>query len=158
MTRLALVAIAVASCSSDKQVAIDASQLHDTASPHDAMVDARHIDAAPIVPDAATDVVTIACPSGVVPTVTVIQVGPPQNDTYAYSPMVTTIAVGGIVKFETTGIHDVSPDGATACTGCIRDPGLDVRFNLTECKQFNVAAKYGFACSVHNFKGSVVVQ
>lgn len=113
-------------------------------------VDAAH-DSAPVTPDAATDVVTVTCPAVPDKEVTIAAGG------MAYQPANTQLAVGGIVKFTTQSIHDVFPD-ATACTGCVADPGIHVDFSKTECKQFTKAAKYGFKCSIHLFKGVIDVQ
>lgn len=105
-------------------------------------------DAVVVTPDASPNkVVPVTCPAGTVPTVTT------DDNTSSYSPMATTIAVGGIVKFVTSLEHNVVPNTITNT-----DPGLVVGFNQTRCLEFTVAGTYGFACGPHGFVGTVTVQ
>lgn len=144
-----------ASCSSDGKVAVDAAVVHD-ARPIDARPsDARPIDASTVLPDAQTAVVTVTCPTTPDGAVTITGAFP----NFTYTPQTTTIAVGGIVKFTTSSIHDVNGSAAVpGCTTCVSDPGMHVPFNQVACKQFTVAANYGMICSVHGFTGHIDVQ
>lgn len=97
---------------------------------------------------------TVACPA--TPDATVSVAGSTAAD-YHFVVNPPTIPVGGIVRFGVGAIHDVGGD-ATACTGCIDDPGLSVSYGETVCKQFTAAGSYGMMCSAHGFQGKIVVQ
>lgn len=105
--------------------------------------------------DAAVDaaivshVKTVACP-----------VSPPPPEVHTadanmrYDPINTPIAIGGVVKFVMSPLHDVKPDPSAA----LRDPGTDVDFGATACLEFDAAGVYGIHCSTHSFSGTITVQ
>jgi plastocyanin len=104
---------------------------------------------AAVQPDASmAKVVTVDCPASPAATVTT------SNLTDAYHPMMTTISVNAIVKFEMSSSHDVAPNPIAANT----DSGLRVGFGQTRCLQFKEAGTYGFMCTPHGFVGTVTVQ
>lgn len=74
-----------------------------------------------------------------------------------YSPKITMIHVGQVVKFVTTATHDVQPVGSIACPTCVADTGLTVDFAKTECLEFTKPANFGFICSNHGFTGQIDV-
>lgn len=103
------------------------------------------VDAPPAVDARPSTVVTVACPATPAATVTT------SDTTDAYSPMQTTITQGQIVQFMTSVTHNVEPDADG-------DPGVKVGFNTTGCLMFTETGTFGFHCSIHLFKGSVVVN
>ena len=133
-------ALLLLSCSKDNAKAPDAPAAHDAK-----VVDAKPlVDAGPDAPpDATTAVLTVVCPT--TPDAVVM------TGADVYTPMMTTITVGQIVKFVMPGFHNVTPN-----TG--QDPGEHVDFGKTECKQFTTAGTFTFQCSLHHFMGSVVVN
>ncbi len=136
----------VASCSNNAAKSADAAATHDDAKIVDAKMFDAHPDTPPPIPDALTDVETVACPA----TPDAIVSSTNGNDT-SYSVTTTNIAVGQVVKFVMATEHNVFPN-----TG--QDPGLHVDFGASLCKKFTVAGTYTFKCSIHLFMGSVVVQ
>ncbi len=101
-----------------------------------------------VTADAASSntVTTVDCTTNA-PTATVVT----QN--FMFSPMMTTIMVGQIVKFQLESAHDVGPDTSTNT-----DPGLSVGFGATACLKFSKAGTFGFKCTAHNFTGSITVN
>ncbi len=99
--------------------------------------------------DAATSVITIACPAtpdAEISNVTGAFVATPGGGTMA------TINAGQIVQFTTTSDHDATPNAGV-------DPGVHVGFNQAAvCKKFMTAGTFAFHCSVHQFMGTVVVN
>ena len=105
-------------------------------------------DAAPPADAGPPSVKTVACPPGVVPTVSTAET----NDT-SYTPPSVTISVGGIVKFAMSPSHNVAPNPLKAT-----DAGLKVDFGATACLEFDKAGTFSFMCASHGFTGTVVVQ
>lgn len=64
----------------------------------------------------------------------------------AYSPQSSTIAAGGIVRFDPSATHNVSGEG------------FDVPLGGEGCFQFSEAGTFGFSCTPHGFTGSIIVQ
>ncbi|HEY4178879.1 MAG TPA: hypothetical protein VGM90_18660 [Kofleriaceae bacterium] len=101
--------------------------------------------------DAATvsHVKTVTCP---------VTPAPPEVDTQdanmRYDPMNTTIAVGGVVKFVMSPLHDVAPNPIAA----LHDPGTVVDFGATACLEFDAPGTYGIYCTTHSFAGTITVQ
>jgi plastocyanin len=73
---------------------------------------------------------------------------------FAFTPASAQISVGGIVKFTTHTMHNVSPDPAALKT----DQGLMVNQNETKCLKFTQVGTFGFMCSIHSFKGAITVM
>ena len=95
-------------------------------------------------PDAmstAQNVSTVACQGGE-PMVT--------TSGLAFSPMSTTISVGGRVAFDLPATH---PMASTTAGQTFSAPE-----SATTCLQFAAAGTYTFRCTFHGFTGSVVVQ
>jgi plastocyanin len=105
-------------------------------------------DAAAPVDAVPATVVTVACPTAAVPTITASD----GNDT-SYMPRSVTIGVGEIVKFTMPRSHNVVPN-----TLGTSDPGLKVNYGETRCLMFTAAGTFGFYCSPHGFSGTVIVQ
>lgn len=105
------------------------------------MADAPMADAPPATVHAVT------CPPGDTPTVTT------DDSTLAYDPMGTAISVHGLVKFVMSLTHNVGPDPSLPT-----DPGLRVNFGQTVCLQFDQAGTFNFHCTIHAFKGRIIVQ
>jgi plastocyanin len=99
--------------------------------------------------DASTSaaVMEVTCPSGTLPTVETM--GP--DSAASYSPMVTTIPVGGIVKFVMPIVHNVAPDIGT-------DAKVRVDYRQTKCLKFMSSGMFKFRCEMHGFPGSITVQ
>ncbi len=104
--------------------------------------DTKTVDA----PPSTNSVTTVDCATNA-PTATVVT----QN--FMYSPAMTMITAGQIVKFQLESSHNVAPDSATTT-----DPGIAVDFGKTACLKFSKAGTFGFLCTAHGFKGSIVVQ
>jgi plastocyanin len=105
------------------------------------------VDAAGQADAGPPSVRVVGCPPGVVPTVTT------SDSMEVYMPSSASISVGGIVKFMTSSMHDVSPNSMR-----MTDAGLVVGFNKTVCLEFDKAGTFGFKCSVHGFMGTITVQ
>jgi len=75
------------------------------------------------------------------------------DSTMAYDPMTMAISAYGLVKFVMSGTHNVGPD-----PGLPSDPGLRVGFGETACLEFDQAGTFNFECTVHVFKGKIIVQ
>lgn len=100
--------------------------------------------------EAAVDSVrTVACPPGMMPTVTTMGNG----GSATYTPTQTTISVQGIVQFIMPPEHDVVPT-----TSLANDPGLKVDYGQTACLLFTKAGTFNFHCQTHLFAGSIVVH
>lgn len=130
MIRVALLAVLAAACGGD-----------DTANTPDAAT--NNVDAN------TNKVVEVTCPGS--PDATVMAIN--TNDT-SYLPMATTISVNGVVRFEISSHHDVTPNPLAATT----DPGLVVASAETKCLRFTEAGTYGFFCTPHGFTGTITVQ
>jgi plastocyanin len=70
----------------------------------------------------------------------------------AYSPMMTMISQGQVVKFDITAGHDVTP------LPPMTDAGLVVPGMSTRCYRFTATGTFNFKCTPHGFTGSVVVN
>lgn len=104
-------------------------------------MDARPVDAT------VAKVFEVGCPATPAATVTTT------NTVDAYSPMASTVSVGGIVKFALSSSHNAAPNTLTTS-----DPALTVDFGATKCLKFNATGTYGFFCTVHGFAGTITVQ
>lgn len=128
MTRLALAALLLSACGGDDGGSSGTPDAGNTA-------------------DANTNKVqAVTCPATVDATVTTKPSGE------SYDPMMTTVPVNAIVKFEMPGDHHVAPNPTSG------DPGLSVGFGETKCLKFTAAGTYGFYCTPHGFSGTIVVQ
>lgn len=96
---------------------------------------------------AANKVVEVTCPTTADAMVTVNAGGT------AYVPMMQTVPVMAVVKFEMTPLHDTNPNMLTTT-----DPGLKVGFGQTKCLKFTATGTFGFFCSAHSFAGTITVQ
>jgi plastocyanin len=103
-------------------------------------------DAAPSVDAPPPTVMMVTCPGGTVPTVTTV------DDTFSFSPSMTMISVGQIVKFAMSRTHDVEPNPTMS------DRGLSVALGATTCLMFTRAGTFGFHCGPHSFLGTIIVQ
>jgi plastocyanin len=102
---------------------------------------------APTVDAPPPTVRTVTCPPGDMPMVTT------SNGVLAFDPMTTGISVAGIVKFAMSSEHNVGPD-----PGLPSDSGLRVPFGQTVCLEFDKAGTFHFICTLHVFKGTIIVQ
>ena len=75
------------------------------------------------------------------------------DDAFAFMPGTTTISAHGIVKFAMSPSHNVGPDMTMPS-----DPGLHVGFGQTACLEFDQAGTFHFQCTVHAFRGMIIVQ
>jgi len=96
---------------------------------------------------ATTVMVVDPCPATPDGTVTT------DDSSFAYSPMMTTITQGQVVKFVTSSTHDVKPN-----TLQNTDAGLIVGFSQTKCLRFTATGTFGFKCSIHAFTGTIQVN
>lgn len=87
---------------------------------------------------AAAAVVEVTCPGA--PDALVTTQG------FAFSPVTTTIGVGGIVRFTPAADHNVVGDG------------IVVGFGGDTCFRFDAAGTYDFVCTPHGFQGHIEVQ
>lgn len=131
MKRFALVFLAVAACGGDDDSNVSAP------------------DAAPAIDAPAATVQSVTCPAA--PDATVMTSGS------SYSPMMTTISQGQVVKFVMPADHNVVR-GHTPADSAISDPGVSVGFSETKCLMFTQPGTYGFHCGPHMFNGTVIVQ
>jgi plastocyanin len=95
-------------------------------------------------PPPAPVVALSSCPSTVDATV--------MDSPSTFVPVMTSIAVGGVVKFTIDTEHYVIPHQTQPS-----DPALMVSRGETKCLRFNVAGTYSFACGVHGFAGRIQV-
>ena len=105
-------------------------------------------DAASQSDAAAATVTTVTCPATPAATVTATD----GIDT-TFSPKMTSITVGQVVKFTMPSTHNVVPNPPS-----MTDPGLMVNFNETKCLMFTKAGTFSFKCGPHSFAGTVTVQ
>jgi plastocyanin len=139
--------ITLAACSNSTSNTItDAAPADDAARPAG---DAARPDAGPLPHAATATVIAVTCPATVPLTVD----APDNKDLYVLTPASGQISIGGIVKFTMHAAHNVIP-----LTSAMTDPGLTVGFNETKCLQFTHAGRFAFACAVHGFTATVVVQ
>jgi len=101
--------------------------------------------------DAAIDgasggAVMVTCPATPAATVTT------SDGSNAYSPQMTTITQGQVVKFTMSSSHDVAPLNASS------DPNLKVGFGQERCFMFTAAGTFPFKCTPHGFTGSITVN
>ena len=75
------------------------------------------------------------------------------DNALAYDPMATAISAHGLVKFVMSPTHNVGPDPSLPS-----DPGLRVNFGQTLYLQFDQTGTFNFHCTVHVFKGRIIVQ
>jgi plastocyanin len=101
--------------------------------------DAKQPDAPP-----PTVVQVDPCPMQVAATVTTVG--------FTYSPMMTMIGQGQVVKFDIGLGHDVTPLPPMTDTGLVV-PGM-----ATRCLRFTSTGTFNFKCTPHGFTGSVVVN
>ena len=97
---------------------------------------------------AAAKVVAVTCPA--TPAATVMTT----NATTAFMPMMTTIPVGGVVRFVMSSLHNVEPNPIAPMS----DPATRVGFGETKCLRFDAAGAYGIYCTTHSFAGTITVQ
>lgn len=98
-------------------------------------------------PDAPAVAVTAlsSCPAFVDATV--------MDSPSTFVPPMSTVPIGGIVKFEITAEHYVIPN-----PGGNTDPAFMVSRGETKCFRFGVTGTYTFVCGVHGFVGTITVQ
>lgn len=89
----------------------------------------------------------MTCPPGDLPTVMTT------DSDMAFDPMATAISAHGLVKFVMSPNHNVGPDPSLPS-----DPGLHVNFGQTVCLRFDQAGTFNFQCTLHIFKGRIIVQ
>jgi plastocyanin len=104
------------------------------------------IDAGTIVsfdaPPGGAGVTEVSCSGGTI----AVTVTTPGN---RFDPMSSTIQRGQIVRFDPAAGHDVASDSG----------GLfDVGFGGEGCFRFDDAGSFGFRCTPHGFRGTIVVQ
>lgn len=109
--------------------------------------DSQSADASVSIDAAASAVRTVACPPGVVPTITT------SDSSDMYTPSTLSISRGGIIKFIMSPSHNVAPNPIRPS-----DPGVKVNFGATACLEFDQTGSFGFICTVHSFAGTVTVQ
>lgn len=96
------------------------------------------------------------------PAATVLEVAPcpgtpdaivtTRDDVYVYMPATTTIAVGQVVRFDTSLYHDVAP------LPPMTDAALSVGFGTTRCLRFTAPGTFRFKCTPHGFSGTITVN
>jgi plastocyanin len=106
-------------------------------------------DAAVDAPPAVSHVKTVTCPVTPAP----LEVHT-QDANMRYDPINTNIAVGGVVKFVMSPLHDVKPNPIAP----LHDSGTEVDFGATTCLEFDAPGTYGIYCSTHSFAGTITVQ
>jgi plastocyanin len=129
MNRLAFVLLAVAACGGDDNNTM--------------------IDAAPMIDAPPATVQAVTCPAS--PDATVMTSG------FMYSPMMTNITQGQVVRFVMPADHNVVR-GHIPADETISDPGVSVNFSETKCLMFTQPGSFGFHCGPHQFNGTIVVQ
>lgn len=135
MRRMVLI-LAIAACGSDE----GSQKPPDGSKP----IDAKPIDAGP---DAQAFVLKVDCAT-VTPAATVTTNG------FAYSPVMSTIALDEAVKFVMIpgSSHNVVP-----APGLPSDPGLNAGFGVDTCLKFTKAGEFNFECGPHGFRGKITV-
>jgi plastocyanin len=98
--------------------------------------------------DSGPAVAVVDCAS-VTPAVTIATIG--MGEAASYDPSNVDIAVGRVVRFAMPTEHDVAPDPPT-------DANVSVQFGETKCLRFARAGTYEFHCTLHAFRGSIVVH
>jgi plastocyanin len=98
--------------------------------------------------DSGPAVVVVDCASAT-PSATIATIG--MGEAASYDPSNVEIAVDGVVRFAMPTEHDVAPDPPT-------DPNVSVQFGETKCLRFARAGTYEFHCTLHAFRGSIVVH
>ena len=78
---------------------------------------------------------------------------------YCWPSAPNTDDAGPIDDTGTTPIEDASTgEPLVPDSGTTTDPGLAVDFGKAACLKFSKAGTFGFLCTAHGFKGSIVVQ
>ena len=77
----------------------------------------------------------------------------PSDQATMYTPPMTTITMGQIVKFEMPAAHNVTPHPTMPS-----DPNLRVNFGQTKCFRFVQTGSFNFFCTPHSFRGTVTVN
>jgi plastocyanin len=124
MKRFAFVVLALAACTSDPAPSVDAPSSTSIAT----------VDCATVTPAA---------------TVTTTMMATPESD--QYMPKMSTITMGGVVKFVMPNAHNVAANTGT-------DAAVSVGFGETKCLRFTMPGTYNFHCVPHGFQGSVTVN
>ncbi|MDB4954512.1 MAG: hypothetical protein JWO36_2081 [Myxococcales bacterium] len=96
-------------------------------------------------------IVEVTCPATPAATVTT------SDAAFAYTPAMTTITQGQVVKFTMSGSHNVVP-GHAAADSTKTDSGMNVGFGAMKCLMFTQTGTYGFHCLPHQFNGTITVQ
>ncbi len=90
--------------------------------------------------------VEITCTSTSAATVTT------SNGVDRYSPEMSTITQGQVVKFSMSPDHNVAPRDATS------DQNLKVGYGRELCFRFTKTGTFSFQCTTHSFRGSITVN